>query len=166
MNSRRFLKAKLETNGKQLIRKFFNYFSFLSYILAFSVSFQGDQQAMEALEDPEKPWIFFVLRKITWKIRKLQPTPEKLCAEASFPCTNIWRCSAVSFCVPVTQWRRIYEFIGGKNSVSFVVWWQPLFPTTDTKFQVKRKVDGVQAEDLCIIIIFFENIVKNTLKNP
>ena len=92
MNSRRFLKAKLETSGKQLIRKFFNYFSFLSYILAFSVSFQGDQQAMEALEaleDPEKPWIFFALRKIPCKTLKLQPTPEKLCADADFPCINI-----------------------------------------------------------------------------
>ena len=46
---------------------------------------------------------------------------------------------------------------------------QPLFPTTDTKFQVKRRMKGgwVQAEDLYVIIIFFlENIVKNTQENP
>ena len=42
---------------------------------------------------------------------------------------------------------------------------QPLFPT---KFQVKRrmKCGWVQAEDLYVIIIFFENIVKRTLENP
>ena len=36
---------------------------------------------------------------------------------------------------------------------------QPLFPTTDTKFQVKRRMKGgwVQAEDLYVILIFFEN---------
>ena len=45
---------------------------------------------------------------------------------------------------------------------------QPLFPTTDTKFEVKRRMKGgwVKAEDLYMIIIFFENIVKNTLENP
>ena len=45
---------------------------------------------------------------------------------------------------------------------------QPLFTTTDTQFQRKRRKKGgwVQAEDLYVIIIFFENIVKNTLENP
>jgi len=45
---------------------------------------------------------------------------------------------------------------------------QPLFPTTETKFQVKRRMKGgwVQAEDLYVIIIFFESIVKNTLESP
>ena len=45
---------------------------------------------------------------------------------------------------------------------------QPLFPTTGTKFQVKRRMKGrwVQAADLYVIIIFFESIVKNTLENP
>ena len=45
---------------------------------------------------------------------------------------------------------------------------QPLFPIEETKFQVKRRVKGgwLQAEDLYVIIIFFESIVKNTLKNP
>ena len=45
---------------------------------------------------------------------------------------------------------------------------QPLFPTTDTKFQVKHRMkDGwVKAEGLYEIFIFFESIVKNTLENP
>ena len=45
---------------------------------------------------------------------------------------------------------------------------QPLFPTTDTKFQVKCRMKGgwVQAEDLYGVIIFFEIIVKRTLENP
>ena len=45
---------------------------------------------------------------------------------------------------------------------------QPLFPTTDMKFQVKRRMKGgwVKAEDLYVIIIFFESIVKSTLENP
>ena len=43
---------------------------------------------------------------------------------------------------------------------------QPLFPTTDKKFQVKRRMKGgcVLSEDLYLIIIFVESIVKNTLK--
>ena len=45
---------------------------------------------------------------------------------------------------------------------------QPLFATAETKFQVKRRMKGgwVQAEDLYVIIIFFESIVKKTLENP
>ena len=45
---------------------------------------------------------------------------------------------------------------------------QPLLLTTDTKFQVKHRMKGgwIQAEDLYVIIIFFESIVKNTLENP
>ena len=44
---------------------------------------------------------------------------------------------------------------------------QPLFPTTDAKVQVKRRMKGgwVQTEDLYVIIIFFESIVKNSLEN-
>ena len=43
---------------------------------------------------------------------------------------------------------------------------QPLFPITDTKFQVKRRMKGgcVQAEDLYMIIMFLEIIDKNTLE--
>ena len=45
---------------------------------------------------------------------------------------------------------------------------QSLFPSTDTKFQVKCRMKGgwVQAEDLYVIIIFFENIVESILENP
>ena len=44
---------------------------------------------------------------------------------------------------------------------------QPLSPTMDTKCQVKCRMKGgwIQA-DLCMIIIFFVNIVKNTLETP
>ena len=57
----------------------------------------------------------------------------------------------------------------GENSVSFVLWRQPLFATTETKFQVARRLKGgwIQAKDLYLIIIFFlENIDKNTLESP
>ena len=45
---------------------------------------------------------------------------------------------------------------------------QPLFPTTDTKFQVKHRMKGgwVKTEGLYKLFIFFESIVKNTLDNP
>ena len=76
----------------------------------------------QTLEDPEKPWILFSLGKIPWKTLKLQPTPEKLCSEVDFPRINFWPCSSATFFIPVTQGRRIYDVIGGKNSVSFVVW--------------------------------------------
>ena len=58
--------------------------------------------------------------------------------------------------------------LGGKNSISFVVCKQPLFPTAEGKFQVKRRMKGgwLRAEDLYVIIIFFESIVKKTLENP
>jgi len=60
------------------------------------------------------------------------------------------------------------EVIGGgvKTAYHLSCGTQPLFPTTDTKFQVKRRMKGgwVQA-DLYVIIIFFENIVKRTLEN-
>ena len=57
---------------------------------------------------------------------------------------------------------------GGKTAYHLSCDKQPLFPTTDTKFQVKRRMKGgwVQAEDLYVIIIFFENVVKFTLENP
>jgi len=45
---------------------------------------QGCQRTLEALEDPEKPWILFAPGKIPWKTLKLHPTPEKLCSEAFF----------------------------------------------------------------------------------
>ena len=82
---------------------------------------------------------------------------------------NFWSCSAVAFFIPVTLGRRIYEAIGVKTAYHLSCGKQPLFPTTDTKFQVKRIMkDGwVQAEDLYVIITFFlEKIVKNTLVNP
>ena len=56
-----------------------------------------------------------------WKTLKLQPTPETF-TEADFPRISFWPWSAVAFFIPVTQGRRIDEVIGGKNSVSFVVW--------------------------------------------
>ena len=48
------------------------------------------------------------------------PTPEK--SEADFLHISFWPCSAVAFFIPVTLGWRIYEVIGGKNSVSFVMW--------------------------------------------
>ena len=44
---------------------------------------------------------------------------------------------------------------------------QPVFLTTDTKFQVKRRMKGGWVQvDLNVIIIFFEITVKRTLENP
>ena len=45
---------------------------------------------------------------------------------------------------------------------------QLLFPTTDTKFPIKCRMKSgcVQTEDIYVIIIFSENIVKNTLESP
>ena len=42
------------------------------------------------------------------------------------------------------------------------------FQQRTKKIQVKRRIHGgwIQAEDLYVIIIFFENIVKRTLENP
>ena len=59
--------------------------------------------------------------------------------------------------IPVTQGRRIYEVIGVKTMYHLLCCKQPLFPTTGTKFQVKRRMKGglVQVEDLYVIIIFF-----------
>ena len=44
---------------------------------------------------------------------------------------------------------------------------QPLFPTTDTKVRVKRRMKGgwVQVEDQYVIIIFFGSIVKIPLED-
>ena len=102
-----------------------------------------------------------------WKTLKFQPTPENLCSEADFPSINIWPCSAATLFIPVTQWRRIYGVIGGKAVYHLSGGKQPHFTTTYTNFQVKcRMKDGwVQAEGLYMIIIFFENIVKNILEN-
>ena len=48
--------------------------------------------------------------------------------------------------------------IGGKNSVSFVVWQAAFFPTTETKSQVKRIMKGGWVQvDLYIIIISYHN---------
>ena len=60
---------------------------------------------------------------------------------------------------------RLFEV---KTAYHFSCGKQPLFPTTDSKFQVKRRMKGgwVQVEDLYVIIIFFKNIVKRTLENP
>ena len=124
-----------------------------------------------------KPWKtlknpgFFAPGKILWKTLKLQPTPEKLCSEANFSCLSFWPCSAVAAFSPVTQGRRIYEVIrrgGVKIAYHFLCYKQPLFPTTNTKFQVKRRMKGgwVQAEDLYLIIAFFESIIKRVLENP
>jgi len=74
---------------------------------------QGCQRTLEALEDPEKPWILFAPGKIPWKTLKLHPTPEKLCSEADFPYINLWPCSAVAFFIPVMQGRRIYDVVRG-----------------------------------------------------
>ena len=62
----------------------------------------------------------------------------------------------------------LYKVIGGQTAYHVSCSKQALFPTTDTKFQVKRRMnDGwVQAEDLYVIIIFFETIVKSTLECP
>ena len=54
--------------------------------------------------------------------------------------------------------KTVYHLLCGKP---------PHFPTTDTKFQAKRRMKGgwVQAVDLYVIIIFFESIVNNTMEN-
>ena len=56
----------------------------------------------------------------------------------------------------------------GKNSISFVMWQAASFPSTNTQVQVKRRTKGgwVQTEDLYVIIIFCEKIVKLSLENP
>ena len=58
---------------------------------------------------------------------ELQPTSEYLCSEAGFLYISIWPCSAVTFLIPVTQWNKIYEVSGGKNSVLCIVWQAALF---------------------------------------
>ena len=62
----------------------------------------------------------------------------------------------------------LWGYWGVKTSYHLSCGKQPLFPSADTKFQVKRrmKLGWVQAEDTYVIIILFENIVKSTLKNP
>ena len=57
------------------------------------------------------------------------------------------------------------RLLGVKAAYHFSCGKQPLFPTTETKFQVKHRMKGgwVQVEDLCAIITFFESIVKNPL---
>ena len=93
--------------------------------------------------NPERPWKPWILlpppREIPWKLLKLQHTPEKLCSEADFPRVNVWSCSAVAFYLPVTLRRRIYETIGGKNSVSFVVWEVASFPNNRRKISSKAQ---------------------------
>ena len=51
------------------------------------------------------------------------------------------------------------RLLGGKTAYRLSCGKQPLFPSTDTKFQVKgrMKCGWVQAEDIYVIIIFFEN---------
>jgi len=57
-------------------------------ILTLLCVFQGGQQTLETLRDPEKPWILFSPGKIPWKTLKLQHSPEKLCSEADVPRVN------------------------------------------------------------------------------
>ena len=109
------------------------------------------------------PW------KNTLETLKLHPTPEKLCSEANFSCINFWPCSAVAFFISVMQGRRIYEVIGGggKNSVSFVMWQAASFSINGHKISSKRQNERwMGTEDLNLIIIFSENIVKRTLEKP
>ena len=126
------------------------------------------QGGQETLEDPEKPWIFFAPGKLPWEALRLQPAPEKFCSEADFLCSNIWPCSAVTLLHPVTQLKLIYEVSGGRTAYRVSCGKQPHFPTTETKFHVKHKMESgwVQAENLYVIIIFFENIAENPLENP
>ena len=59
------------------------------------------------------------------------------------------------------------RLLGDKTACHLSCGKQPRFPSTDTNFQVKRrmKCGWVQAADLYVIIIFVENIVKRTLEN-
>jgi len=58
--------------------------------------------------------------------------------------------------------------LGGKNSVSFVMWQAASFSNNGHKISCKTQNEGgwVRAEDIYGIIIFFENIVKRTLEYP
>ena len=98
----------------------------------------------------KKPGFCLPLEKYSGKILKSHPTPEKLCSEANFPCINFWSCSAVAFFIPVMQ-GRFMRLLGVETAHHLSYSKQPHFPSTDTKFQVKRKMKGgwVQAEDLC-----------------
>ena len=107
------------------------------------------KNTLENLEITTYPWkIMFWSRFLTHKLLVLQ------CCYILYSCNalqeDLWGCCGA---------KTAYHLSCGK---------QPLFPTTETKFQVKRRMKGgwVQAEDLFVIIIFFENIVKNTLENP
>ena len=91
---------------------------------------QGGQQTLETLEDPEKPWIFFVPGEIPWETLKLQPTPGKLCSEADFPSTDIWPCSTATFliwgrlCLPLLTGigsRETIKIIGLESSLRHVI---------------------------------------------
>jgi len=59
------------------------------------------------------------------------------------------------------------RLLGGKTVYHLSYGMQPLYPTTEKKFEVKCRMKGgcVQAEDLYVIIIFLEIIVKNPLEN-
>ena len=134
-----------------------------------SIQLQGGQQALETVEDPEKHWIFFAPGKIPWKTLKLQPIPVKLCSEAYFPCINTWLCSAVTFFIPVGQWRRIYEVSGGGGMVYHVLCGrQPLFPTMEMKVQVKCRMERWMGTGRRSMHndLFLKSIVKNPLENP
>ena len=58
------------------------------------------------------------------------------------------------------------RLLGLKTSHHLSCGKQSLFPTKDTQFQVKCRMKGRQTEDLYVIIIFYENIIKSTLENP
>ena len=65
-----------------------------------------------------RPWEaldLFAPGKISWKTRKVQPTPERLCSEIDFPRINIWPRTVVTFFIPVRHWKRIYDVSGGKQ---------------------------------------------------
>ena len=55
------------------------------------------------------------------------------------------------------------RLLGGKNSLSFVMWQAASFSNNRHKISSKTQNERWMAEDLYGIIIFFENIVKPTL---
>ena len=102
---------------------------------------QGDAKP-EWPTNPGRPWITldFVC---PWKTLKLRPTPEKLCSEANFPCINFLACSAVAFFIPVMQGGGSLRLLGGVKTAHHLSFGkQPLFPSKDTKFHVKRRMKG------------------------
>ena len=81
------------------------------------------------------------LEKYSWETLKFQPTPEKLCSEADFPSINSWLCSAATLFIPVAQWKRTYEVIGGKAAYHLSCGKQPL-PNNGNKVSSKTQNEG------------------------